>query len=261
MNRIKVLSLAIIVFAVLLTSCNSKKKEINVLSDIVYHTIGVPAGSISDELVLSKFPDAKFTYFDNVLEAALALKAGRINVVAADEPLLRNVIAKNPGLRIMDEMITLDGYCFAVKHGNYDLKQKIDDTIEFLKKTGLIEDMIRRWLPEIGQPSRMPELNLKPMNGILRFGTAPITEPFSFLDDSEKTVGLDIELAHYVAMQMGMGLEIITMPFGELLTSVDEGKVDMVGSCITFSLERAEKVLFSIPYYIGGIAALIREKN
>ena len=261
MNRINVLLLTVIISVMLFTSCSSKNKEINMLSDIKNHHIGVPNGSIADELVLTKLPNAKFIYFDNVLDAALALKSGRINVVVYDEPLLRNVVAKNPGLKVLDELITIDNYCFAVNIGNDTLKQNIDDTIDFLNTAGLLDDMRRRWLPDIGLPNRMPEFSLNHEKGVLKFGTAPDAEPFSFLDALERPVGLDIELAYYVAMRMGMGLEIVTMPFGELLKSVEEGKVDMVGACITFSHERAEKVLFSIPYYIGGIAALIREKN
>jgi polar amino acid transport system substrate-binding protein len=33
----------------------------------------------------------------------------------------------------------------------------------------------------------------------------------------------------------------------------------MIGACITISQERARKVLFSEPYYTGGIAALVKE--
>jgi polar amino acid transport system substrate-binding protein len=34
----------------------------------------------------------------------------------------------------------------------------------------------------------------------------------------------------------------------------------MIGACITITEERAQKVLFSEPYYIGGIAALVKEQ-
>ena len=37
------------------------------------------------------------------------------------------------------------------------------------------------------------------------------------------------------------------------------GKVDMIAACITITEERAKSVLFSEPYYTGGIAALVRE--
>jgi polar amino acid transport system substrate-binding protein len=37
------------------------------------------------------------------------------------------------------------------------------------------------------------------------------------------------------------------------------GKVDMIGACITITEERSKKVLFSEPYYVGGIAALVRQ--
>jgi polar amino acid transport system substrate-binding protein len=36
-------------------------------------------------------------------------------------------------------------------------------------------------------------------------------------------------------------------------------QVDMIGGCITITEERAKNVLFSEPYYSGGIAAIVRE--
>ena len=86
-----------------------------------------------------------------------------------------------------------------------------------------------------------------------------ITEPFSFVDGSQKAVGFDIELASYVAQKLDMKLEIVNMEFGALIPALSSGKVDMIASCITITEERAKKVLFSEPYYIGGIAALVKE--
>jgi len=254
-----IMLIVILVICFVLLSCTTKNNEINELSDIVNHNIGVPTGTIIARSVSSVFPEAKFTYYDSFLDAALDVKNGKINVMACDEPILRNIVAKNPGLKILGEMITFDDYCLAVKLENYELKANIDKTIEFLKKSGLYDDMLRRWLPSTGNPSRMPELNTKQENGILRFGTSPITEPFSFIDDQEKHAGFNVELAYYVAMQMGMSLEIVELPFNDLITAIEEDRVDMIGSCLTYSEERAARILFSESYYPGGIAALVRE--
>ncbi|MDD8047297.1 MAG: transporter substrate-binding domain-containing protein [Verrucomicrobiota bacterium] len=49
------------------------------------------------------------------------------------------------------------------------------------------------------------------------------------------------------------------MEFGGMIPALISGKVDIIGACITITPERAERVLFSEPYYTGGIAALVRE--
>lgn len=104
----------------------------------------------------------------------------------------------------------------------------------------------------------MPEIETG-SNGVLVLGTAATTEPFSFVDGSQNIVGLDIEIARRVAKSLDKKLEVVNMEFGSMIPALDSKKVDMIGACITITDERAEKVLFSEPYYEGGIAALVRE--
>jgi polar amino acid transport system substrate-binding protein len=105
----------------------------------------------------------------------------------------------------------------------------------------------------------MPDITLSGDRGVLRFGTSAVTEPFSFVDGSQEIVGFDIELAKYIARHLDMQLEIINLDFGGMIPALIAGKVDMIGACITITDERAKSVLFSEPYYTGGIAALVRE--
>ena len=119
--------------------------------------------------------------------------------------------------------------------------------------------MLKRWLPKEGNPAVMPEIVLTGNKGTLRFGTAAVTEPFSFMDENQNIVGLDIELATYVAQKLDMQLEVINMDFGGMIPALIGNKVDVIGACITISEERAKEVLFSESYYTGGIAALVRE--
>ncbi len=44
-----------------------------------------------------------------------------------------------------------------------------------------------------------------------------------------------------------------------MIPALMAGKVDMIGACITITEERKKSVLFSEPYYTGGISALVRQ--
>jgi len=189
----------------------------------------------------------------------MAVRAGKADAAAYDEPILRNIAAKNPGLIVIPEMITTDNYGFAVQPDNIKLKNTIDDVIRELKTSGDYNKLVERWLPKEGSPSAMPVISYTGSNGTLKFGTSAITEPFSFIDGSQKVVGLDIEIASITARKLGMKLEIVNMDFGAMIPALVSRKVDMIGACITITPERAKKVLFSIPYYTGGIAALVKD--
>ena len=234
-----------------------KRDKISDLSQLEGKEFAVPTGTVADKLVLSRFPDAKFKYFNSVLDACMAVKGGKADAAAYDEPILKNIAAKNPGMVVLPGMITTDNYGFAVRLDDRELKTAIDQVVEELKSGGRYGEMLARWLPAQGEPRPMPQIRTG-TEGLLRFGTAAITEPFSFVDASHEIVGLDIEIASLVAQKLNRKLEVVNMDFGAMIPALMAGKVDMIGACITITPERAEKVLFSEPYYVGGIAALVK---
>ncbi|HTP65640.1 MAG TPA: transporter substrate-binding domain-containing protein [Geobacteraceae bacterium] len=250
---------AIIFCALWMSAGCSTREDVTSLSQLAERTFAVPTGTVADKLVLSKFPKARFQYFNSVLDASMAVKAGKADAAAYDEPILKNIAAKNDGLTVLPGMITVDNYGFAVRQDERGLKNAIDGVIADLKKNGAYDAMKERWLPRTGNPAPMPEMPLNGAAGVLRLGTAAVTEPFSFIDGSRNIVGFDIELARYVAQKLGKKLEIVNMDFGALIPALVSGKVDMIAACITITEERARTVLFSEPYYVGGIAALVRE--
>lgn len=240
------------------TGC-SEREKIAELQQLQDKEFAVPTGTAADTLVLSKFSQAKFKYFNSVLDCALAVRSGKADAAAYDEPILKNIAAKNPGLTVLPEMITKDNYGFAVQLGQPKLKKSIDRLVTQLRSDGRYNEMMQRWFPKKGSPAAMPDIQLTGTKGVLRLGTAAVTEPFSFVDGSHSVVGFDIELASYVAQELGMTLEVVNMDFGALIPAIISGKVDMIAACVTITDERSKKVLFSEPYYAGGIAALVRE--
>ncbi|MEW5734881.1 MAG: transporter substrate-binding domain-containing protein [Thermodesulfobacteriota bacterium] len=238
--------------------CKSKTENITSLEQLKGKVFAVPSGTVADKLVLSKFPNAQFHYFNSVLDAALAVQTGKADVAAYDEPILRNLAAKYEGLAVLPDMITIDKYAVAVGKDNTELKAAIDEELKDLKDKGGYDDMMARWFPKVGAPAPMPDIPLDSSAPLLRLGTAAVTEPFSFMDASQQVVGFDIELAKRVAQRLGKNLEVVNMDFGGMIPALMAGKVDMIAACITVTPERAQKVLFSEPYYTGGIAALVR---
>ena len=214
----------------------------------------------ADKLVLSKFPDATFQYYNSVLDAAMAVKAGKADAAAYDEPILRNIAGKNPGLAVLPAPITVDEYGFAVRLGDAALKDAVDGVVREARASGLYQQMIDRWLPTQGAPGPMPQVPAGDGSaGVLRFGTASVTEPFSYVDGSQAVVGFDVELASRIAARLNRRLEIVNMDFGAMIPALAAGKVDMIGACITITEERRKSVLFSESYYTGGISALVRQ--
>lgn len=242
-----------------LAGCHRGDDSITRLSQLENgKTFAVPTGTIADQMVLKRFPGATLEYYNSALDCALAVKEGKADAGVYDLPVLKNIAAKNEGLVVLPELLFDDQYGFAVQMENRSLKTAIDTVLAMMKADGTYDDMLRRWFPDQGSPAAMPEIPLNGSAGTLRFGTAAVTEPMSFMDAGKRIVGFDVEFAARVAGYLEMKLEVVDMEFGAMLPALIAGKVDMIGAGLSITEERAKKVLFSECYYLSGIAAVVR---
>ncbi len=89
-------------------------------------------------------------------------------------------------------------------------------------------------------------------------GTQP---PLNVTDKSGKIIGYDADIARLIAKNMGVDIKFATMPFAELLPALTAGKVDMILSSMTMTLERNLKVAFVGPYYVSGKGILTKPEK
>lgn len=75
-------------------------------------------------------------------------------------------------------------------------------------------------------------------SGVLRIGTSPNFPPMEFIDDSGKMAGADIELMGALGEALGVKVEIVESPFDQLINSVTTGRVDVVMSGMSDTVER-----------------------
>src|SRR5690349_7487690 len=124
------------------TACSSQRASITAVEQLGGKQFAVPTGTVADKLVSSKFPDAKFLYFNSVLDSAMAVKAGKADAAAYDEPILRNIAGKNPGLTVLPTPITVDDYGFAIRLGDQALKDAIDGVVRDARADGSYEQIL-----------------------------------------------------------------------------------------------------------------------
>ena len=74
-------------------------------------------------------------------------------------------------------------------------------------------------------------------------------------------VGFDIDLAKALAETMGVKLELKTMPFDQLIPTLEQGKVDIVLSNMTMTVDRNMHVAFAGPYFVSGKCLVTREQE
>jgi polar amino acid transport system substrate-binding protein len=94
--------------------------------------------------------------------------------------------------------------------------------------------------------------------GELIVGTTGTQPPLNATNKAGEVIGLDADIAKLIAMNMGVKIKFSKMPFSELLPALQTGKVDMVISSMTITLERNLKVAFVGPYYVSGKGILTK---
>lgn len=103
--------------------------------------------------------------------------------------------------------------------------------------------------------------------GYIELCTEPYFAPFEFVDPSktgdDQYVGVDIEIAKYIAEKIGVELRIVPLDFTAVLAGIADGKYDMAISAIAYSPSRAEAMRLSNVYKAntGGYGFLTRTED
>ena len=118
-----------------------------------------------------------------------------------------------------------------------------------------------------GSSSKSNLLDEIKSQGYIELCTEPYFAPFEFVDPSktgdDQYVGVDIEIAKYIAEKIGVELRIVPLDFTAVLAGIADGKYDMAISAIAYSPSRAEAMRLSNVYKpnSGGYGFLTRTED
>ena len=93
-------------------------------------------------------------------------------------------------------------------------------------------------------------------SGELRVAMSVDQPPFNMRNKDKVIIGFDVDLAQALADAMHVELKIVEIPFGDLLSALLEGKVDVAISGISITPERTRRVSFVGPYTLSGKSIL-----
>jgi ABC-type amino acid transport substrate-binding protein len=96
---------------------------------------------------------------------------------------------------------------------------------------------------------------------VLKVGMSGNQPPLTMANREGGLMGFDVDLAKALADAMKVKLEIVQMPFGELMTALEDDKIDMVMSGLSITPERTEEVSFVGPYMMSGKSILTKNST
>lgn len=102
-----------------------------------------------------------------------------------------------------------------------------------------------------------PVLDRVVKNGVLKVAMSGDQPPFNAISRDKSLIGFDVDLANAMAGAMKVKLELVEVPFGDLMSTLKNGKADMVISGMGITPERTKSVTFVGPYMMSGKSILV----
>ena len=105
-----------------------------------------------------------------------------------------------------------------------------------------------------------PVLSRIQKSGKLVLGTSGTMPLMSEKTMTGEVIGFDIDMANALAESMGVELVTKVLPFNELIPALESGKVDVVLSNMTMTVDRNMRVAFVGPYFVSGKCLITKEE-
>lgn len=251
--------LVIISIILITTGCSNREIIIN-KDDLNNKNIGVYTGSEYDTIAQDNIINPKILYYNSYSDQISALKSGKIDGFLTDEPLAKEIIKENKGLKILEEKLTEDSYAFAINPSKRYLQEEINKELVKMNKNGKLKEFENKWMGNDESKKELEVYHYDDSKGVVKFATVSGSAPFAYMKNN-KIVGYDIDVIGYICKELGYKLEVIEMSFDGIIPALKSGKVDVAGCSIIVTEERKKSVLFSEPDYSGGIVVVVRGKN
>lgn len=123
----------------------TEDSEIAGPDDLTGKKIGVQLGTTGD-IYADDIEDASVERYNKGFEAVQALQQGKIDAVIIDGEPAKEFVKEADGLKILDEAFTEEEYAIAVKKGNDELKDKINDALASLKDSGKLDEIVGKYI-------------------------------------------------------------------------------------------------------------------
>ena len=220
--------------------------------------MGVQTGASYDTFCREHFPQSDISYYTAVPDMILQVKTGALDGFPIDEVSARELLKTVDGITYLPELLDELDICMALPKNDdgIRLQSQLNDFLARIKEDGTLRAVQEAWMTNDTEHQVTDYQALEAINGTIRLATESAYPPFDFIRDGD-IVGIDVDLLTRFCREAGYGLEIIDMSLDALIPSLGT-RADVAANGITYSDERAEKVLFTDPYSSEKTVMMVR---
>ena len=249
-------------FAVVLTAfaaCTSAPEQpatvagYSSLEDLDGHSVAVLTGSTSDVLLsdTNNFSNIRLIRFETPTELIEAVMNDSADCGITDTVVLMTLEMEQHGLAIDFNLPGGFDVAAAFNPKDKELCGKFNDFLVQVKSDGTLDEMFARWCSKQVDTVHMLDMpELAELKGHpIEVATLADNPPFSFYRNNRWT-GLEVELMHRFSLFIGRPVHFSGYQFDEIVGVLLSRKADAAAANLFITPDRADKVLFSHPYYL-----------
>lgn len=185
--------------------------------------------------------------YSNAGLAVADLKNGGSEYVIVDrDPALR-LQAAIEGIKVIDIALTEEEYAFGVDKNQAELLKSVNDILASEEGKAKLAAIFEAYATGEGiTPFESAAYNADKEQLVV--ATNANFAPFEY-KEGDKFAGIDMEIAKYIADELGWELVIKDMEFDSVVTSVGNNGVDIAMAGLTVNETRKQSVNFTSSYY------------
>lgn len=290
MKRILALVLAVVMLCACLVSCTEREKKdlsaVANLADLNGATIAAQTGTFHLQALEAQTKGVNVKEYPDFDKLLVALNSGAIDGYVAEEPTAFSVIAQNEGLAYVALKNNTTGFtasdadtgiAVAFKTGSAYVTNvnTIIDAISPDTRSNLMEQVVKMSAdPDtaLTEALVLTSANTNTSNGTLKIAMECAYEPFNWSQttDANGAVkisgqnlyanGYDVQIAKYIAAELGMALEIYAVEWDSLIPGLNAGTYDGIIAGMSPTAEREEKVDFTNCYYNSNLVIIYKKQ-
>lgn len=115
--------------------------------DLKGKNVGVQLGTTGD-ITASEMDDVELTRYDGIPEAFEDLQNERIDAIVNDFPVTAEYVAERGGVEIIGEPFTEEHYGIAMRQGDDELLESINEALAEIKEDGTYDEIMEKWFEQ-----------------------------------------------------------------------------------------------------------------
>lgn len=265
----KIISLALIICALIITGCGSEESELkigmikylNVTEDELNNTLHSNNQSLKQRHI----------FFDNLPSMIGALESGQIDGISSYKSVATYLMAHNPDIQWEPEdKVTTNVFCFAMRNDESELQKEFNEAINIIAKNGKLLQLVKEYVNEFTHMDEPPAVEMPTLDNapIIKVGVTGDLPALDYIRADGKPAGFNTALLAEIRLLTKKNFTIIQIDSGARAAALNSGKVDVIfwavmpqsDSIFPVNFDKPENVIFTKAYFTDDIVHVRMKK-